>query len=270
MPVSVLVRGPEARGPLVETAVSRAYDELRRVDAVFSTYRPASEISRLRNGELALDECSAEVRDVLALCVNARVDTDGWFDHELPGHDGTRAVDPSGLVKGWAVERAAEGLASLEGHDYLLNAGGDVAIRSATSPFSVGIQSPYDREALIDVVQIHRGGVATSGSYARGGHILNPRTATPAHDLASASVIGPSVLIADVLATALYAEGTAGLNRIEAATGVEALIVRPDGAVLTTTNWPGRVYRIGGHKPSTHWGRDNDRHDRARRDSSTA
>ena len=168
----------------------------------------------------------------------ARQATDGWFDCNLPAGDGERTIDPSGLVKGWAAERAARALATLDHHDWLINAGGDVIVSAAGRPFAVGIQSPRDQHALIEAVRVQQGAVATSGSYARGGHIVNPRTAKPAYELGSVSVIAPSLVCADVLATAVYAEGIAGLDRVEGIPGAEALIVLSDGAVVTTSAWP--------------------------------
>jgi thiamine biosynthesis lipoprotein len=244
MPVSLLVRGPDARGPAVQAAVDLVYAELRRLDLMFSPYRPASDIRRLRAGDLTLDACDPLVRHVLSLCERARRDTDGWFEHELPGADGVRRLDPSGLVKGWATERASRALGELPGHDWLINVGGDVVVTGAAGPFAVGIQSPHHANLVLDVVEVRFGGVATSGSYARGGHVINPRTGRPAGALASVTVVGRSLLAADVLATAVYAEGMPGLARVERAGGAEAFVVRNDGSVVTTSGWPGRFCAV--------------------------
>ena len=239
MPMSVLLRGPGARTAESHGAVAALYDELRRLDGVFSTYRPDSEVSRLARGDLTADACSDEVRDVLALCERARDDTDGWFDHERPGPDGIRRLDPTGLVKGWAAERAARCLAALADVDWLLNAGGDVVLHSRGEPFRVGVQSPFDDLAVLDVVPLVHGGVATSGAYRRGGHVVDPQTGRPASGLAGASVVAPSLLQADVLATASFAEGPAAIGRLEQRPGVEGLLLLPDGRRLTTSGWPG-------------------------------
>lgn len=243
MPVSLLVRGPQARSAGADAAAGRVFAELRRLDAVFSTYRPDSEVSRLARGELARDRAGAEVRQVLELCERARDRTDGWFDHELPGPDGVRQLDPSGLVKSWAAERAGRFLEVLADSDWLLNAGGDVVVRSRAQPFSVGVQAPGDARAVLDVVPVVRGGVATSGGYARGGHVLNPHTGQPVTAPGSVTVVGPTLLEADVLATACYAEGLPGLDRVERTKGCEALFVLADGAPRTTSGWPGSPSR---------------------------
>lgn len=239
MPISVLVRGPGARVPRTDAAVQQVFAELQRLDAVFSTYRPDSEIRRLAGGELTVDSASDEVREVLALCEAARDRTEGWFDHELPEPDGVRRLDPSGLVKSWAAERAARFLAGLDGCDWLLNAGGDVVGHSGGEPFVVGIQAPDDPAAVLDVVALTSGGVATSGSYARGGHVVDPHTGRPATQLAGVTVVGASLQDADVLATACYAEGLPGLDRVARTAGYEALFVLRDGTRHTTGGWPG-------------------------------
>src|SRR4051794_4028912 len=91
----------------IEAAVdpAPAFDWLRDVDAVFSTYREDSEISRLDRGDLGLAECRPEVDEVLTRCVALERETRGYFSVRPEGR-----LDPSGLVKGWAVDRAAERL----------------------------------------------------------------------------------------------------------------------------------------------------------------
>ncbi len=77
------------------------FDWLHRVDETFSTYKDGSEISRLRRGELDETDASDDVRWVLRRCRELRDETAGYFDIDAVG------LDPSGYVKGWAVERAA-------------------------------------------------------------------------------------------------------------------------------------------------------------------
>jgi FAD:protein FMN transferase len=206
MPISVHLRGPEVRtDPGIVVVVDDVFALLRETDALFSTYRPDSEVSRLRRGELTGRECHPLVRQVLELCEEARERTDGYFDAWLPG-----GFDPSGLVKGWAVERAAALLAGLGECDYYLNAGGDMAVNvaSATSPpWTVGIEDPRDRTRILTTRQVRAGGVATSGSAARGAHIVDPHTGDRPRNLLAVTVLGPTLLWADVYATAAFARG---------------------------------------------------------------
>lgn len=241
MPVSVLVRGPMARQAGAERAAALVLDELRRVDALFSTYRDDSEVSRLDRGELDEAACDPLVRQVLALCREARDRTGGMFDALRPGPDGRHRLDPSGLVKGWAAERASRHLAALTGQDWILNAGGDVVLSAsrASLPWRVGVEDPLDRQRVVAVVPLAAGGLATSGGAARGDHVVDPRTGRPVRTWASATVTGPSLLWADVYATAALVAGPAAPTWLAGLHGYAALLVAPDGRQHSTAGWPG-------------------------------
>ncbi len=225
LPVSLLARGDE-----LDLDVTRFYDELRWVDAVFSPYKEDSEVSRIVRGELAMDDAHPSVQHVAARCEEARERTGGLFDATRP--DGR--WDPSGYVKGWAVERAARLLP--DGPDWCVNAGGDVVVRCLSGqPFRVGVEDPRDRSRLVAVVPLGLGGLATSGTSARGEHLYDPRTGTPATGLASVTVIAPTLEEADVLATAAFVDG--GLRLVEEA-GCQGLAVRADGALGFSSRFP--------------------------------
>jgi thiamine biosynthesis lipoprotein len=226
LPVSLHVRGEGARSdPAVRRAVPVVFGRLRLADRLFSPYREDSDVSRIRRGERPSGH--PWVAEVLALCELARERTDGYFDARLPG-----GFDPSGLVKGWAAEQSVAALPDLDGFDYCLNAGGDVvaAVRSAASPaWRVGVEDPRDRSRLVAVREVRTGGVATSGSAARGAHIVDPHTGARPDALLSVTVTGPSLLWADVFATAAFARGgdVAGWVRARAP-GYDAFAVGPD------------------------------------------
>src|SRR4051794_8665260 len=167
--VTLDVRGPEPSGEAVEDC----FRALREADATFSTYRPESEVCRFDRGELAPAALSRELRWVLERCEHLRRETRGYFDARATGR-----FDPSALVKGWAVQRAADALHAAGVRDFCLTAGGDLALRGEASPgkpWRVGIQHPDDRHAVAAVAEV-RGpvAVATSGAYERGQHILDP------------------------------------------------------------------------------------------------
>ncbi|MEO7235495.1 MAG: FAD:protein FMN transferase [Lapillicoccus sp.] len=218
LPVSVHVRGPRARGPEVEAAALAMFAALRADDATFSTWKPDSPVSRIRRGELRLEDAGPRVAEVAALCEEATARTGGAFSAWLPGPDGQPAFDPTGLVKGWAVEQAFDALvdrlatigAGEGGHDALVSAGGDVAVacaRTDTPDWMVGIEDPRDRSRTLLMVPLRRGAVATSGTAARGEHIVDPATGAAPTGLLSATVIGPSLTWADVYATAAFVRG---------------------------------------------------------------
>ena len=95
----------------VSLGLARARAVLHRADAVFSTWKPHSPMSRLRRGEITCGEAPSEVTEVLERCAVAREVSGGWFDPwAMPG-----GVDPTGYVKGWAAQCALAELASSEG-----------------------------------------------------------------------------------------------------------------------------------------------------------
>jgi thiamine biosynthesis lipoprotein len=200
------------------------------VDALFSPYREESAVSRIAAGELDLGDADPLVQQVATACEAAREATAGLFDATRP--DGR--WDPSGYVKGWAVERASRLLP--DGPDWCVNAGGDVVVRSPSGvPFRVGIEDPLDRGRVTAVVAVRAGGVATSGTAARGEHLYDPRTGTAAAALASLTVVAPTLEQADVLATAAFVDG--GL-RLVAEAGCQGLAVARDGTRTTTPGFP--------------------------------
>jgi thiamine biosynthesis lipoprotein len=238
MPVSIHVRG-DSPGLLREWAVEEALAALVEVDRVFSTYRADSEISRLRSGAIGVQSCSPAVAEVLELCAEANRLTGGYFSAWLPGPDGALALDPSGLVKGWAVERAARALTEGIDDDYYIGAGGDIAlaVRGDTEhrpPWRVAVEDPLHPSRHLGVLELWAGGVATSGTAHRGSHIVDPITAEPATALASVTVVGPSLLWADVLATAACARGGDALSWLDWPAGYHALAVTAAGRVLRT------------------------------------
>lgn len=201
----VIDPGPLGRRAM-GVALAEACGELHRADEVFSTWKPDSPMSRLRRGEVELEDLPAVVATVLAACARARDDTGGCFDPwALPG-----GVDPSGYVKGWAAGQARDVLRRAGARGALVNAGGDIATHGGPGPgrrWRVGIRHPWRADALACVIEVD-GAVATSGSYERGAHLHDPRSGRPSLALASATVVGPDPGLVDAYATALAVGGT--------------------------------------------------------------
>ncbi|MEU4524702.1 FAD:protein FMN transferase [Amycolatopsis sp. NPDC024027] len=205
--VSLHLRGPRVdTDPAVEPASAAVFGHLRAADELFSTYRPDSQVSALRRRDLPRDLWHPWVTEVVALCEEARQRTDGYFDPwRLPG-----GFDPSGLVKGWAAENAAAHVTRLPGFDHYLNAGGDITagVRGSQAPaWRVGVEDPADPSTFLAVLELRTGALATSGSAARGPHIVDPHTGLHTAELLSVTVTGPALLWADVFATAAFARG---------------------------------------------------------------
>jgi len=210
---------------------------LHRADEVFSTWRPDSPVSRLRRGEIAAEDAPAEVAGVIAACATARELSGGWFDPwAMPG-----GFDPTGYVKGWAAQRALAVLAAADGMSgAMVNAAGDVASSGAMptgQPFRIGIADPAAPRRLAEIVEL-TGAVATSGSYERGPHLIDPRSCLPAARAASASVTGPDCGLADALATALAIAGPDGLAFVDAIAGYAGLTIGFDGSRQSTPGFP--------------------------------
>lgn len=231
MPVSLAVRGPGADDPAVETAWQAVLAELRWVDATFSTYRDDSAVSRINRGELTTAQAPPELREVLELAEAARRDTAGAFDVRYRRAVGDDRLDPSGVVKGWAIERAARHLAALEDVDHCLSGGGDLVCSAAPGRpvWRIGIEDPRRPSALVATVPVRRGAVATSGAAHRGAHVLDARTGRPPVGVASVTVVADSLTAADVDATAAWAQGWQAASWLRGRPGRTGLVVWQDG-----------------------------------------
>jgi thiamine biosynthesis lipoprotein len=228
MPVLVEVRDSGAD----EAAVEEAFDWLRWVDATFSTFKADSEVSRIERGELAVADAHPEVQAVLVRCEELRAETGGFFDMRYGG-----SLDPSGLVKGWAVDRASALLSAYGLRSHAVSAGGDMMVRGGG--WTVGIQHPLEPDKVAAVVEAEDIAVATSGAYERGEHVVDPHTKAVPEGLLSVTVTGPELGTADAYATAAFAMGRDALHWIaRLPDGYEGLLILADHRVLSTPGFP--------------------------------
>jgi thiamine biosynthesis lipoprotein len=234
----------DVRDPIDEHALDECYAWFRRVDDLFSTWRDDTEVMRIGRGELAIADASDDVRTVLAACDEMHLESNGAFDitvgarARVARRPGLAPLDPSGFVKGWAVERAAAQLRNAGAQNYTIYAGGDVLTRGHPKDadrWRVGIQHPWERDRVATVLEIADGAVATSGRYERGDHVISPATGLPALDLASVTVVGPDLGIADAYATAAVVLGPSeGLRWLTTRVGYEGMAITDTRAVLLT------------------------------------
>jgi thiamine biosynthesis lipoprotein len=230
--IRVVTDDPVSAPARAGDAVDRALARLRRADRVFSPFRTDSDISRMARGELAAGDAAPEVREMADLCLGARSRTGGRFDAWRTG-----SFDPTGLVKGWAVEEAARlDLAPLlEDPSTMavgISAGGDMQLLTAPDAgweWGVGIADPFHRGSLISTLTLREGAVATSGPAERGKHITDPRTGEPVTGVASATVVADGLTTADLWATVAVVAGTDDLGWIRDAGTVSGLLVAEDG-----------------------------------------
>jgi len=235
MPISLALRGRHTDDAAAHAAWAAVMAELREVDRVFSTYREDSWVSRLGRGQVGIEDCPPEVNEVLLLGSVAEQESGGAFSVWLPGPHGRR-LDPSGVVKGWAVERAATHLRRLEDTDFCLSAGGDMTCRTLDpdgTPWRIGVEDPADPGRILAVIPVFSGAVATSGTAHRGEHILDARTGRAPEEVASVTVTAGSLTSADIDATAAYAQGEDAARWLETRPGRSALVVWADGRTTT-------------------------------------
>ncbi|HWU23307.1 MAG TPA: FAD:protein FMN transferase [Nocardioides sp.] len=204
--VSLAIRGRHTADGRADEAWAEAVEVLEEADRVFSTYRADSPAAQWARGERALTSCPPELAEVVALAERAKDASDGAFDIGYAGGP----ADPSGVVKGWAVQRAADVLAELPETDFCLSAGGDLVcrtVRPEAGPWRIGIEDPRDLRRVLATVPVRNGAVATSGTAQRGSHIVDPRTGRPPGDLLQVTVLGPDLTWADIEATAAFVLG---------------------------------------------------------------
>ncbi|MCZ4498079.1 MAG: ApbE family protein [Marmoricola sp.] len=232
MPISLALRGLHAHDHFAEHAWQQALESLREADRIFSTYRADSAISRLASGELLLQDCPPVVAEVLELGDRARAESGGAFDVRRRDPGGQVVLDPSGVVKGWAVQRAAASLSRLKRTDFCLSAGGDMLCRTAApgSPgWRIGIEDPFDPTKVVAVVPVRDGAIATSGLAARGAHITDPRTDRTPDYFASVTVVAADLTWADIDATAAFVLGPDAPAWLASRPGRSGVLVRTDG-----------------------------------------
>lgn len=228
MPITVEIVDSDDTKLLADT-----FSFFRAVDNRYSTYKADSEISRINKGS-PKTQWSAEMRRVLRLCDDTKQQTNGYFDIE---HNGK--LDPSGIVKGWAIWKAAKQLQKQGIKNFYIEAGGDIQTHGKNvdqQPWTVGIRNPFNPDEIIKVLRVKNKGVATSGTYIRGQHIYDPyHPNTPLTDIHSLTVVGKNIFEADRFATAAFAMGKGGIGFIERIEGLEGYMV-DDKAIATFTS----------------------------------
>ena len=220
--------------PEAADAVAAAFASLREMDRIFSTWRDDSEIMRLRRGELTIERVRPAGRR------GARDRQRGGAGHRGRVHDAAarrrgrprpRPHRPRQGLGGRARGRPARRPARVSA---CVNGAGDLAVVAHQDlpdegpdaiAWRIGIEDPTDLTRTAEVVTLTRGAVATSGTAARGAHLYDPAGRRMVGRPGSTSVHGPSLLWADIWATALFVGGTAAreafTSRAPAYTSIE-------------------------------------------------
>ena len=232
MPITVEVVDPAITAAVVDAV----FDYFAYIDETFSTYKQASEITRLNMGLLSLSEASADMQTIFRLADQTKQETGGYFDIY---HDGY--CDPSGIVKGWAIYQAAQLLKRRGFEHFYVEAGGDIqtsGTNAAGRQWRIGIRNPFNPAEIVKVIYVGDIGVATSGTYIRGNHIYNPKINAPlTTEVVSLTVIGPDVYEADRFATAAFAMGHDGISFIAGLPGFEGYQIDRTGRATFTSGF---------------------------------
>lgn len=236
MPITLEVIDSSATEALFDTV----FGYFEYVDGKFSTYKEQSEISQINKHELGLEAASEDMKTIFDLAEQTSLLTDGYFNIL---HNGI--FDPSGLVKGWAINNAADILLEKGFKDFYVEAGGDIQVFGKNSQgqnWRVGIRNPFNIEEIVKILSVSGCGVATSGTYIRGQHIYNPQNRDlPPGEIMSLTVIGPDIFEADRFATAAFAMGCEGINFIEMLEGFEGYMIDNNKRATFTTGFEGLV-----------------------------
>ncbi len=149
-------------------------------------------------------------------------------------------LDLGAVAKGLAIDAAATELEPLG--NVVVDAGGDLFLlgtRGDGESWRVGIRDPRDPSELCETVAVSDVAVCTSATYERGAHIVDGRDDAARLDAVdSATVIGPSAMVADAMATAAFVlgsrDGVAMLEEEELA----GMMMTSKGERHITSRWP--------------------------------
>ncbi|SRR5258708_6038305 len=221
----------------------QVFDYLRQIDKKFSPYKKNSEVTKINDGRLSTKKRSKEMEEILDLSEKTKKETNGYFNIYRNNY-----MDPSGLVKGWAIYKASKILDKMGYQNYYINAGGDIqtkGLNSKNEKWAVGIRNPFNIHENIKIVYLNGEGIATSGTYEKGNHIYTPEQKIPdrnfhntnTNDIVSLTVIGPNVYEADRFATATFAMGIKGINFIEKQKELEGYMIERCGIATMTSGF---------------------------------
>lgn len=231
MPITVEIAEKKA----AKKDITNVFNYFVSIDNRFSTYKKDSEISKINSGLVSLKNASSEMQEVFALSEQTKKETNGYFDIFYSGN-----YDPSGLVKGWAIQNAANILEKKGFKNFYIDGGGDIQVvgkNTIGKPWRVGIKNPFQQDKNVKVLEIVDMAVATSGNYIRGNHIYSPKENKKIHDIVSLTVIARNIYDADRMCTGAFAMGRKGIYFIESLPGYEGYIIDKKGIATETSRF---------------------------------
>lgn len=206
---------------------------------------------RLRAGPTPSLPSPSDLRDAMALVGAGGITA---TRRELRFDKAGMGITLDGIAKGFIVDRMANVLDGAGLTGYLINAGGDIRVSGTNQqggPWSVGVQDPWDDARPAETVGIASGAIATSGSYEvyfdadrRFHHIVDPRAGRSPNHCTSATVIAPTAMAADALATCVFVMAPLeALRLVEALPGCACFMLESDGRRLASRGWPATTHR---------------------------
>lgn len=223
MGMPVIIETPEN---VKEVIFKKVFDYFRYVDEKFSPYKATSEVTKI-NDKRIKDKFSKEMKEILDLSEKTKKETNGYFNIYQNGF-----IDPSGIVKGWAIYNASKILDELKVKNYYVEASGDIQTKGKT--WTVGIKNPFSKNEIVKVLHLKGEGIATSGTYEKGNHIYNPNGILD-DEIISLTVIAPNVYEADRYATSAFAMGKDGIHFLESIAGLEGYMINRQGIATMTS-----------------------------------
>jgi len=228
MPVTIQVIDRNIK----EEDINEVFSYLHFIDKKFSTFKKDSEISQINRGQLKESGYSNDMRNILSLCQKTKTETNGFFDINNNG-----ILDPSGLVKGYAINEGANILLKKGYKNIYVEIAGDIQVYGKNSDgndWKIGIQNPFNLKEIIKVVSLSNKGIATSGNYLKANHIYSPKKNKLIENIISVTVIGPNVYEADRFATAIFAMGESAFDFIVKLKNFESYIITKDKKAFYT------------------------------------
>lgn len=231
MPITVAVADAAA----TKNDLDKIFDYFRGIDERFSPFKEASETSAVDRG-LSREKWSDAMKTVVTLAEKTKQETGGYFDMMTP----EGKFNPVGIVKGWAIKKAADILRGAGLRNFYVDAGGDIETSGRNArgeKWSIGIKNPFKQDEIVKTIFATDLGVATSGTYIRGEHIYDPSSGRPVDEIVSLTVIGPDVCEADRFATGAFAMGEKGIRFIEERAELEGYMIDKFGTATMTSGF---------------------------------
>lgn len=214
-----------------ESDIAKVFEYFHYIDEKFSPYKKTSELEKINNGKIKKSNCSREMKKILTLSEKTKKETGGYFDIKIDGK-----IDPSGIVKGYAINQASKMLKKMGYKNFTVEIAGDIQIcgKNKNRKWKIGIQNPFNVGEIIKIVYLSNKGIATSGTYTKGNHIVDPVKKVAADEISSVTVIGPDVFEADRFATAAFAMGEKGIVFLNKLAGFEGYLVKKNKVGVMT------------------------------------